>query len=196
MPSSQDIELKLYPFKEDSLARYGSSFAMREPVYEDPEPQGWLGRWVDSFRRDPSTSTIHKDPMDDILAAEVSSVHDQSLLGPHYYDMRMAVLRTAQSNLARRLKGRHLQMIAIGGSIGRWIARPQSHTNIILTARPARNWPVCGVGESPRDGWPSLCPHCLLVCRRHALLYRAGPRGARRCLSCSRLLLGFLDTVP
>ncbi|KAI0478724.1 amino acid permease [Xylariaceae sp. FL0804] len=38
--------------------------------------------------------------------------------GPHPYDLRLAALQTAQSHLARKLKGRHLQMIAIGGSIG------------------------------------------------------------------------------
>lgn len=134
MPSSQDIELKLYPFKEDSLARYGSSFAMREPVYEDAEPRGPLARWIDGFRRDPGSG---KDPVDDLLAVEIGSLHGShhqhhqhhdhqqqppllpSPDGSHYYDMRMAALRTAQSSLARRLKGRHLQMIAIGGSIGR-----------------------------------------------------------------------------
>ncbi|KXJ92444.1 amino acid permease [Microdochium bolleyi] len=35
-----------------------------------------------------------------------------------YYDVRTANMHTAHSFLARKLKGRHLQMIAIGGSIG------------------------------------------------------------------------------
>ncbi|OAA59069.1 amino acid permease [Niveomyces insectorum RCEF 264] len=38
--------------------------------------------------------------------------------GGHYFDMRSANLATANSGLSRELKGRHLQMIAIGGSIG------------------------------------------------------------------------------
>ncbi|KJR89146.1 general amino-acid permease GAP1 [Sporothrix schenckii 1099-18] len=36
----------------------------------------------------------------------------------HFYDLHSANLATAHSGLARELKGRHLQMIAIGGSIG------------------------------------------------------------------------------
>ncbi|CAK7234190.1 histidine permease [Sporothrix curviconia] len=36
----------------------------------------------------------------------------------HFYDLRSANLATAHSGLSRELKGRHLQMIAIGGSIG------------------------------------------------------------------------------
>ncbi|CAI4216677.1 unnamed protein product [Parascedosporium putredinis] len=38
--------------------------------------------------------------------------------GVRYYDIHQATLQTAHSGLARELKGRHLQMIAIGGSIG------------------------------------------------------------------------------
>lgn len=147
MPSSRDIELKLYPLKDDSfgtathhhynMGSYattmgtggggggggnGGSFGMREPLYEEAEPQGRFARWVDSFRRDPNFSVVPKDPMDDILVAEVGSIHARPPLlrdgSSHYYDMRGAALRTAQSGLARKLKGRHLQMIAIGGSIG------------------------------------------------------------------------------
>lgn len=128
MPSSRDIELKLMPLKEDSLGvhHYNNmgSYAttMREPMYEDAEPQGRFARWMDGFRRDHSQTITPKDHMDDLLAAEVGSISARPPLerndSGQYYDMRMATLRTTQSGLARKLKGRHLQMIAIGGSIG------------------------------------------------------------------------------
>ncbi|KAG7289849.1 hypothetical protein NEMBOFW57_006226 [Staphylotrichum longicolle] len=38
--------------------------------------------------------------------------------GERYYDLRAANAKTASTMLARELKGRHLQMIAISGSIG------------------------------------------------------------------------------
>ncbi|CAK7209757.1 histidine permease [Sporothrix bragantina] len=43
---------------------------------------------------------------------------DHGAGGSHFYDLRSANLATAHSGLSRELKGRHLQMIAIGGSIG------------------------------------------------------------------------------
>lgn len=36
-----------------------------------------------------------------------------------YYDLRAANAKTANTALARELKGRHLQMIAFGGAIGK-----------------------------------------------------------------------------
>lgn len=38
--------------------------------------------------------------------------------GERFYDVRAANARTANTGLSRELKGRHLQMIAIGGSVG------------------------------------------------------------------------------
>ncbi|KAL5353608.1 histidine permease [Pseudogymnoascus australis] len=61
-------------------------------------------RFVDSFKRDPNRRSTNPD---------INSTGRNGALDPH-----MAVLATANTSLARKLKGRHLQMIAIGGSVG------------------------------------------------------------------------------
>ncbi|KAF2710526.1 general amino-acid permease-like protein GAP1 [Pleomassaria siparia CBS 279.74] len=82
-------------FGRDSMnSQYGTSSVHREG----------LGRRVmDSFRRDP-----------------INIISPKSSLGADgkVFDVESAAQNTANSPLARRLKGRHLQMIAIGGSIG------------------------------------------------------------------------------
>jgi len=60
-------------------------------------------RVLDSFRRDPNMYITPKGS----LGADGK-----------VFDVESAAQNTANSPLARKLKGRHLQMIAIGGSIG------------------------------------------------------------------------------
>ncbi|KAI0012893.1 amino acid permease [Xylariaceae sp. FL0662B] len=120
-PSNHDIEMNIFPIKEDSLAQ-GSSYTMREPLYEETAAPRFIDRLVDGFRRDPNQRITPKDPLNAIHAAEAAQLRRPMLprrgSPPYYYDVRQANLQTAQSHLARKLKGRHLQMIAIGGSIG------------------------------------------------------------------------------
>lgn len=75
------------------------------PVYGDSEgTRGSVGRRIiDSFKRDPNA---HATPKGTVGA------------DGKVYDLEGAARATAESPLARKLKGRHLQMIAIGGSIG------------------------------------------------------------------------------
>ena len=78
---------------------------MVEPVYDDipPAKLSVPRRLWESFQRDP---TAHATPVGTLGA------------NGKVFDVDRAARATANSQLKRRLKGRHLQMIAIGGSIG------------------------------------------------------------------------------
>ncbi|KAH8889567.1 amino acid permease [Thozetella sp. PMI_491] len=85
-----------------------------------------VARWLDSFRRDPNrhitpdaaiNHSMYSGGARGSLEDGSEDDHDEGR-GDRYYDLRAANLGTANSMLARELKGRHLQMIAIGGSIG------------------------------------------------------------------------------
>ncbi len=86
-----DIESKLQP-KEDSSP---------PEIFEHAEliQEPWHRRFVDSFKRDPNA-------------------HVMSTGGGGGFNLDAAAANTASSQLHRTLKPRHLQMIAIGGSIG------------------------------------------------------------------------------
>jgi hypothetical protein len=71
-----------------------------------PQQRGWK-HFVDSFRRDPSFAMTPRG----VVGAN-----------GRVFDPTDAAIATASSPLARQLKGRHLQMIAIGGSIGEYAA--------------------------------------------------------------------------
>jgi yeast amino acid transporter len=81
-----------------------------EPNYEETtEVHQSLGRRMwDSFKRDPNLRVTPKG----VVGAN-----------GRVFDPDIAAEATANSPLARKLKGRHLQMIAIGGSIGMFYKR-------------------------------------------------------------------------
>ncbi|KAH7329100.1 amino acid permease-domain-containing protein [Stachybotrys elegans] len=109
---ARDIELhnfNTFKLKEESL-HPGSSFSMREPDYEEPELPGFRDRFFESFKRHPDSDFFAVDH----LSQPSQRMHN----GAHYYDLRQATLESAHTTLSRKLKSRHLQMIAIGGSIG------------------------------------------------------------------------------
>lgn len=82
----------------------GSGVAVAGVYEEKPVRSGNVARRVwDSFKQNPNYHITQKG---------VVGANGQ------VFDVESAAVATAESPLARKLKGRHLQMIAIGGSIG------------------------------------------------------------------------------
>lgn len=107
----------------------GTWGSLREPLYGGASgvsgggtgvrmdgARGTLRRWADSFRRDPKGRMTPKNAFVGGLGMDLGDGREHQ--GRNYYDLRAANYRTAHPLLAKELKGRHLQMIAIGGSIG------------------------------------------------------------------------------
>ena len=99
----QEAKVDLSTPESSSLDSTGAGHA--PPVHDDQvEPRASVPRRiVESFRRDPT-----------------QRVTPPGVIGANgaVFDAEAAAQATADSPLARKLKGRHLQMIAIGGSIG------------------------------------------------------------------------------
>lgn len=104
--------------KVQSLGHGSSNLAIHSRVVPG-RSSGFVQQFVDSFRRDSTgSSTDYPNRRPGTSSAPGSG---QDRRGPRYYDLGAANAKTAGSPLSRELKGRHLQMIAIGGSIGEWL---------------------------------------------------------------------------
>jgi amino acid transporter len=87
----------------------GSAYAMH--LLDEESSTSRLKRFFHNFKRDPNSAFFP--------SGDVPSRSEPDGTGPHY-DLRRAAFENAHSGgLMRRLKGRHLQMIAMGGSIGK-----------------------------------------------------------------------------
>lgn len=95
----------------NSTTSYAVSTAPRPVRYANQKAAGQ--RWVDSFKQVEGSPEIIKDGY-----YVTEGMEDMPRDPDRYYDLHAANARTANSALVRDLKGRHLQMIAIGGSIG------------------------------------------------------------------------------
>ncbi|TAQ90503.1 hypothetical protein B7494_g1192 [Chlorociboria aeruginascens] len=103
---NNDVEKGASSFDKDSATTpdYASGRG-GQPSYEETTVvrEGWGRRMMDSFKRDPNLTVTPKGTIG---------------ANGRVFDPKNAAAATANSPLARRLKSRHLQMIAIGGSIG------------------------------------------------------------------------------
>lgn len=83
------------------------------PIHDTPEwdrevapKEPWKRRFIDSFKRDPNLHVTKPAQGVDATAGKG-------------FDHKRAAEATANSGLQHKLKSRHMQMIAIGGSIGK-----------------------------------------------------------------------------
>ena len=100
-----DKEAKNVPDSPESGSLDSNVFGLSPGFYEQQtsSQRSLPSRFMDSFKRDPNLRATPQG----VIAND-----------GRVFDVELANEATANSPLARKLKGRHLQMIAIGGSIG------------------------------------------------------------------------------
>lgn len=119
-PKSPSYEMKepepTYELRSTSSSPY--EVGQMEPA--DEEPTSSWQRLVDGFRRDPHAA-VNAELLETVSAGMANgavAARQRDAWGRETFDVEGAATATANSPLARSLKSRHLQMIAIGGSIG------------------------------------------------------------------------------
>lgn len=148
---------------DSSNHAYGESETLKPGLYR---------RIFDSFKEDPN--------------AHVTTAISGS-------DVENAATNTASSPLHRRLKSRHLQMIAIGGSIGTKFCRLAEQTE---QTNVARNRSLCGFRDRAVYWRPGVSADCIYPDWHHDLLYSSRARGDGCALSGGRLVRALLNSIP
>ncbi len=142
-------------FKRDgSSSSPGSSFTgATQPVYDEgvAQRESLPRRVWDSFKRDPNAYATPKG----VVGANGK-----------VFDVATAAQATADSPLARKLKSRHLQMIAIGGSIG----KGPVHIHLV-NADTLRHRSFRRVWEGSCKRWPGKPGTRLRPYRCHVVLH-------------------------
>lgn len=87
--------------------------------FSDAHKGPWMTRVIDSFKRDPNATVTKKEAV-----------------ARGHFDHKSAAENTANTGLVQKLQSRHMQMIAIGGSIGMPIC-PESFPQFLGTCRVA-----------------------------------------------------------
>lgn len=128
------------------------------PAYGDTHTtKGSLGqRFLDSFKRDPN--------------ANVTGGHSEGADGSGF-DIEGAAANTAASPLQRRLKGRHLQMIAIGGSIGMFPFSIVYGSLVSKYLTHHRYWSLRRFRLCSGNWWSRVSHYRLLPHRCHVILH-------------------------
>lgn len=146
MKSTPDIEL--LRLEEDAERAYGSK-------------RRWVRDVADSFR-----------PVNP-PGLRSNSVDAGDWPGTRFYNLKSATRDASAPHLATKLKGRHLQMIAFGGSIGMFVVTPIVAHIVIAPAEAhmTRRRIVRGIGKGLVHGRPGSPSHGRRSHRMHAALH-------------------------
>lgn len=178
--NSDDVDPEKNATKPESTPEWDVGEAPKAP---------WTRRFVDSFKRDPNAH-VSKPGQDIESSGGHGSGNTAGQYAAGHYDHKAAAEATANSGLAHKLKSRHMQMIAIGGSIGK-LERTSGTRGALLTA--SRNWSLghvwlCSCHRRAGISCNRLYPH-----RNSHVLHHASSGRAGGHLPCCRVFLGLLD---